>query len=210
MSIREEKKKKTKRSILEAAISLFNENGYDNTSIEQISKNAGVGKGTIYSYFDSKKSIIKGFCEYELEKIHHQLVAQSNEKSSVLEQMLIIFMTEFDHVTQNPEFGRLYLRETMFPDNVGRNNASDFDEKYFEILFPILKKGQQRGELREDIEHLYLCAHFYSLYIIVISAWYSERIETSAIKDTMKTLFKQTLDGLQPVSQNHTTGNKND
>jgi AcrR family transcriptional regulator len=62
MSIREEKKKKTKRSILEAAISLFNENGYDNTSIEQISKNAGVGKGTIYSYFDSKKSIIKGFC----------------------------------------------------------------------------------------------------------------------------------------------------
>jgi AcrR family transcriptional regulator len=200
MSTREEKKKKTKRAILDSAISLFNEKGYDNTSIEQISQKAGVGKGTIYSYFNSKKSIIKGFCEYELEKIHHQLVAQSNEDSSVLDQMLIIFMTEFDHVTQNPEFGRLYLRETLFPDDEGRNGAADFDEKYFEILFPILERGQQRGELREDVEHLFLCAHFYSLYIIVISAWYSGRLDSSAIKDTMRILFKQTLDGLQPMS----------
>lgn len=200
MSTREEKKKKTKRAILDSAISLFNEKGYDNTSIEQISQKAGVGKGTIYSYFNSKKSIIKGFCEYELEKIHHQLVAQSNEDFSVLDQMLIIFMTEFDHVTQNPEFGRLYLRETLFPDDEGRNGAADFDEKYFEILFPILERGQQRGELREDVEHLFLCAHFYSLYIIVISAWYSGRLDSSAIKDTMRILFKQTLDGLQPMS----------
>ena len=35
---------KTKQAILEAAIPLFNENGYESTSIEQIAKLAGVGK----------------------------------------------------------------------------------------------------------------------------------------------------------------------
>ena len=168
MSKREAKKKNNKRAILDSAISLFNENGYEKTSIAQIARKAGVGKGTVYSYFDNKKSIIKGFCEYELEKVHYQLIAQSNRDASVLEQMLIIYMTEFQHVTQNREFGRLYMREALFPDDDDLKTTTDLDEKYFDVLFPILENGQKRGELRKDLELLHITAQFYSLFIIII------------------------------------------
>jgi len=199
MSKREAKKQNNKRAILDSAISLFNENGYEKTSIAQIARKAGVGKGTVYSYFDTKKSIIKGFCEYELEKVHHQLIAQSNRDASVLEQMLIIYMTEFQHVTQNREFGRLYMKETLFPDDDDLKTATDLDEKYFDVLFPILEKGQERGELRKDLELLHITAQFYSLFIIIISAWYSGRLPNEAVEKTMKMLFKQALDGLSPA-----------
>jgi len=198
MSIREAKKKKNKKAILEAAITLFSKNGYEKTSIQHIAKLAGVGKGTVYSYFQTKKEIIKGFCEYELEKIHLELVKTSNQNASILEQMLTIYMTEFHHVTQNREFGRLYMRESVFPYDADCEDNNDNENKYFKILFPILEQGQMRGELRQDVELLHITAHFYSLYILIISAWYSGRITTEEVEPAMKLLFSQVLEGLQP------------
>ena len=198
MSVREEKKQRNKQAIVEAAISLFSAQGYENTSIEQIARAAGVGKGTFYSYFQTKRDLIKGFCEYELEKIHLELVKRSNNDASILEQMLTIYMTEFHHVTQNREFGRLYMRESVFPNDSNVQDNMETDDKYFQILFPILQKGQERGELRKDVELLHMTAHFYSLYIMIISAWYTGRISTDEVEPAMEVLFRQVLEGLQP------------
>ncbi len=205
MSIREAKKKKTKQAILETAISLFSANGYENTSIEQIAKNAGVGKGTVYSYFQTKKDIIKGFCEYELERIHEELIKRSDQDATILEQMLTIYMTEFHHVTQNREFGRIYIRESVFPGESEVGDNLEIDDKYFQMLFPILEKGQKRGELRKDVELLYITAHFYSLYILIISAWYTGRISTEEVEPAMERLFRQALEGLQPENKMENT-----
>ena len=198
MSIREEKKHRTKQAILEAAISLFSENGYENTSIDHIAKMAGVGKGTVYSYFQTKKDIIKGFCECELEKIHIKLVNRSNQNAPILEQMLTIYMTEFQHVTQNREFGRIFMRESIFPSDSDVQEDEEIEDKYFQLLFPILAKGQERGELRKDVELLFITGHFYSLYILVMSAWYTKKITGEEVEPTMKMLFSQVLEGLQP------------
>lgn len=209
MSVREAKKQKTKQAILEAAIPLFNENGYESTSIEQIAKLAGVGKGTVYSYFQTKKDIITGFCEYELEQIHKELVRRSNQDAPVLEQMLTIYMTEFRHVTQNREFGRLFMRETVFPNDYDIQANMEIEDKYFQLLFPILEKGQQRGELRKDAELLHITAHFYSLYLLIMSAWYTGRIPTEEVEQAMELLFKQVLEGLQPQKGPSTESEKN-
>ncbi len=71
--LREEKKKATKAAIMEAAITLFGEQGYDHTSISALAKVAGVGKGTIYSYFTSKNEILLAFCEEELAFMHEEI-----------------------------------------------------------------------------------------------------------------------------------------
>lgn len=210
MSLREKKKKQNKNAILQAAITLFNENGYDNTSIEQISKAAGVGKGTVYSYFQTKKDIIKGFCEFELEQVHNELVAQSNPNRTVLEQMLTIYMTEFKHITSNKEFGRLYMRESLFPDEGDVEDNLELEDKYFSLLFPILEKGQERGELRNDLELLHITGHFYGLFALIVSAWYTGRIPTEEVEEAMTMLFTQLLEGLQPEVNPKTNENSHD
>ncbi len=209
MSVREIKKKKNKQAILDAAISLFSANGYENTSIENIAKKAGVGKGTVYSYFQTKKDILKGFCEYELEKIHKELVKHSNRNSSILEQMLTIYMTEFHHVTHNKEFGRIFMREWVFPSDNNFRDHTEIDDRYFQMLFPILQKGQERGELRNDIELLHITAHFYSLYIMAIHAWYAGRITTEEVEPAMRLLFSQVMEGLQPKNKPSTNDEQN-
>lgn len=200
MSVRENKKKKTKRAIFESAITLFNEQGFDKTSIALIAEKAGVGKGTVYSYFPNKKSILLGFCEFEFERIHQQLVERSNRNTSVLEQMLTIYMTEFNLLSQKPEFGRLYLRESLFPEDVDVSSITQVEDRYFDLLFPVLEKGKKCGELRKDLDPLYITGHFYSLFVLVMSAWYTRRISTEEVEPAMHTLFSQLLTGLRPAT----------
>jgi hypothetical protein len=95
------------------------------------------------------------------------------------------------------------MRESVFPCDSDVQSSQETDDKYFQILFPILQKGQDRGELRKDIELLHMTAHFYSLYILIMSAWYTGRISTEAVEPAMELLFRQVLEGLQPKNETH-------
>lgn len=198
MSVREEKKQKTKQAILDAAITLFSTNGFENTSIEELAKSAGIGKGTVYGYFQTKKEILYAFCEYELEQIHKQLANRADPNAPILEQVVTIYMTEFNHVTQNKEFGRIFMRQTVFPNESDGQDHLELEDKYFQLLFPILQKAQDRGELRRNIELLHITGHFYGLYILIMSSWYTGRITTEEVRSALELIFQQALEGLQP------------
>lgn len=196
--IREQKKRKTKKAILAAAMELFSIHGFEKTSISQLAKTAGVGKGTVYSYFKNKHELLLAFCEDELEYIHEQLAAKTNAEAPVIEQLLTIFFAEFEYVTRHPEFGRLYMQEIVFPKKQDQATNHEKDNKFFELIFPILERGQQSGEIRSDLELLHLCGHFYGLYLLLIHAWYSDIIKTEEAEEALKTIFSQALNGLAP------------
>jgi len=65
--IREKKKLQTRAGILRAALHVFACNGYENAKLDQISKLAKVGKGTIYNHFQSKASLFFAVQEDTLE-----------------------------------------------------------------------------------------------------------------------------------------------
>ncbi len=197
-SPREIKKRKTKKAILSAAIELFAQNGFEQTSIAQLARTAGVGKGTVYSYFKTKQDILQAFCDDELEFIHEQLANNTNHQAPVLQQLLTIFIAEFKYVTRNPEFGRLYMQEIVFPRKVVMDKHQEQENKYFEMIFPILTRAQEHGELRNDIELHYLCGHFFALYLLLLHAWYSDFVTTDQAEESLSTLFTQALTGLQP------------
>ena len=82
--IREQKKKKTRAEILKAALHLFSQKGYENSSIEELARTAGVGKGTIYTYFKAKSEIFLAFCEQQLEFVYQELADKSDPDAHFL------------------------------------------------------------------------------------------------------------------------------
>lgn len=198
-SLREEKKRRTKKAIIEAAVRLFDKKGFEKTSIEELAREAGIGKGTIYTYFQTKAEIFYAFCEEQLEFIHGELASKADPEAPVIEQLMTVFMGEFLHVTQNREFGRFFMQQVLFPEESDKRNFDEVDNKWLELLFSINTKAQEKGELRRDIDLLYLAGHFYALYILVVSSWYSGRIETEEVAPGMRLLFEQALEGLGPL-----------
>lgn len=199
---REAKKRQTKKAILAAAIELFSTHGFEKTSIAQLAKNAGVGKGTVYSYFKTKQDLLLAFCEDELEFIHEQLDNKTDQDTPILEQLVTIFMAEFEYVTRNPEFGRLYMQEIVFPRQGLSTKHKESENKYFDMIFPILRRAQERGEIRQEFELLYICGHFFALYLLLLHAWYSEIILTHEAEESLRMLFTQAFTGFQPATTN--------
>ncbi len=199
--IRETKKQQTRAAIMQAAIKLFSEKGFEQTSIEELAKAAGIGKGTIYSYFQTKTDILHAFCEDELACLHQELTDNADREIPILQQMVAIYMGEFRLITENREFGRLFMQQTAFPRDVDLEQHLENENSYFKLLFPLLEKAQERGELRKDMELLHITGHFYGLYLLLVSAWFTGRVRTEEAEIALETLFRQAMEGLQPSSE---------
>lgn len=197
--LRERKKLKTRAAILDAALNLFTRQGYDNTSISQLAQAAGIGKGTVYGYFQTKSEIFLAFCEDQLAFVYQELEEKSSPDTTLVEQLLTLFMGEFRFISRNKEFGRILLRETVFPKELTVERSVELDNKYIDLMVPMFKQAQKKGELRTDIELILVVGHFYALYIMTVSGWYMGRLITEEdVYMGMESLFHQAMLGLAP------------
>lgn len=88
-----EKTAETRKKIIISALNEFNQLGYANSKIASIAVSAGIGKGTIYSYFETKEKLFEGVIDYLIEDTYHPI--QSDELTPdisvadfILQQML--------------------------------------------------------------------------------------------------------------------------
>ena len=81
--------------ILDASLKLFAEQGYESTSISQIAKRAGISKGLIYNYFDSKLDLLKGMID-RMNEGEKELMGKviDNEPRKMLENIFVVFFSE--------------------------------------------------------------------------------------------------------------------
>jgi len=196
VGVREQKKQETKRAIQAAAVKLFADKGCENTSIEDIAKEAGIGKTTVYGYFSTKNDIFISYCDEELDLAFTQL--QSNEEidKSLIDLLVDFFMLKFTFVTKNREFGRQMLREMVFPGEINEK-AQDHDQRYFDIIESFFRTAQDKGEISAEHEIFHLSVHFFSLYLGVLAGWYTGYVNSlQEAEDGMRVLFSQVLEGI--------------
>jgi AcrR family transcriptional regulator len=80
-AIRTPKSEATRTLIVETALRLFQENGYDKTTMRAIAKEAGVSVGNAYYYFSSKEQLVQGFYD-RITQLHDEACADvlANER----------------------------------------------------------------------------------------------------------------------------------
>ena len=110
-AIREEKRAR----ILDAALQLFGHEGYYSTSISKIAGKAGISKGLVYNYFESKEEIVREILNTGIEKMlnifdtNHDGVLERSELEFFLHEM-------FDHLQQHRQFWKLYFSISLQPE----------------------------------------------------------------------------------------------
>ncbi|MBU0986184.1 MAG: TetR/AcrR family transcriptional regulator [Proteobacteria bacterium] len=206
IGIRETKKKKTRQAIVDAAVQLFSEKGFENTSVSELARKAGVGKSTIYGYFQTKSEIFLAFCEDEIDFAFANLFEKNDPEAPLIDQLLTLFMGQFRYVTQNYDFGRILLREMVFPKELTLEKSNHLSEQYLSALSKILNRAIRRGELRDDLELLFISGHFYAFYLLVLSVWYERRIQSEQeIEEALRKLLRQAMEGLASENGNTIT-----
>jgi len=135
----------TRQKLLDAAEHVFAELGYHEASIVKITEAAGVGQGTFYLYFSSKKEIFDELVRDLNRRVRHAMKEASSKGATRVEAELLGFGAYFRFTTEHPGlYGIIRQAEFVSPEML-RYHYDKLSEGYIEGL----RNAMGRGETAE-------------------------------------------------------------
>ena len=150
-SKRLENKENTKQAILQAALKLFAEKGFYQTTTKAISKKAGIAEGTLFNYFPTKEDLALYFFEEELDAVIEWYQHDSRIKRAALpEKLFAIIQQSLDRLAPYEEFlGAVYLRSLMPTSKLSPWNLQSQERhlRYLRFIRDILAEAEAAEEI---------------------------------------------------------------
>jgi AcrR family transcriptional regulator len=179
-----------REQIMEAALELFAREGYGNCSISQLATHAGISKGLMYNYFDSKEQLLAAIIENGLTEImglldpDHDGVLQPEEMAGFIQRIL-------SAMRGNQKFWTLYVTVILQP-HVREILAGGPFQNYIERFGPLLMDYFQRmGFQNPELEMLTFSAMIEGLGVLLIYAHPYMEFSEELLKAYEKRIIKQ-------------------
>lgn len=140
----------TKGKIVSAAWKLFYEQGYDDTTVEEIILKSGTSKGSFYHYFSGKDSLLSSL-SYLFDEKYEEIRPELDNIESCFEKLLFLNRELFDMIENNISLdllARLYSSQIV---TTGEKHLLDHNRLYYKLLRSIVSDGQKSGELTSDM-----------------------------------------------------------
>lgn len=139
----EEIRKEKKQLIMDTALELFAQNGYDTTSIKQIAKKAGISKGLMYNYFQSKEELVETILNKGIDDMLE--ILDPNNDGEIDPEELEFFINETLRILkENRVFWRLYYSISV-QTSVFKLIENRIDELYKPIMTKMLTYFEKAG-----------------------------------------------------------------
>jgi AcrR family transcriptional regulator len=147
---RKEQKEYTKQLIFNSAVKLFKKQGFQNTTVQQITDHAGVAKGTFFNYFHSKESVLHLVGQSQLKLLHAFYKEAIDSSESIEENLYKLF--KFMAI-KNEEYGPILLLSIFHISTVVKDfqiSETRLASEFRSILNSLIEEGKKRGEFSEQ------------------------------------------------------------
>src|SRR5215470_5121045 len=149
-SRRERRSAELRERLFRSALALFATKGYAETTVEDITEAADVGKGTFFNYFPSKEHILMAFGEMQLARLESVICEAEQSGRPMLQVMRTLVMRMTEEPVRNPAIVRALLQANLSSVPV-RGEMLRIHDRNRRLLARLIRHGQERGEIRTDI-----------------------------------------------------------
>lgn len=139
------------QKIIQAAIKVFARNGFFNSRISEIAKEANVADGTIYLYFNNKYDILISLFEEEMGKIIANMRQELAKEENPLKQLEIFAQVHLRIVEENRYLSEVLQVEIRQSSKFMKEYRNRKFAEYVNIISSIMKRGQEQGLIRKDV-----------------------------------------------------------
>lgn len=137
-------------AIIEAAVRVFARNGYYNSRVSDIAREAGIASGTIYLYFKTKDEILVTlFREKMAEWVAHVRREVAGEADAVAKIRRLVAL-HFEVLEGNPDLAEVVQVELRQGQKFFRGASAHEVSAYFELIGSVLEEGVAAGQIRHD------------------------------------------------------------
>jgi len=181
--------------LFRAALDLFAKQGFAETTVEDITNAADVGKGTFFNYFPSKDHILLAFAEMQLAKLR-LAVEEARRTSQPMPQFmrsLAALMTQ--EPVRNPDIIRVLLLAFLSNSQV-REAMLDLQARVLAFHTEMIQLGQGRGEIRDDLPAAEIALVFRQTIFGTLLIW--SLYGDASLQSRMDSAFEIIWSGLSP------------
>ena len=180
---------KTQTRIINCALTLFKEHGYNNVTIQQICKSAGVTKSTFYYHFPSKEALIEGYTD-QISRSTQEIFSDILALDSHIKQLWAIFSS---YTQKNNEYGASIVNQ-VYSTMLSTCDEIIFPQSLslFNTVVILIEKAQKAKEIENMAP---ACDIAEILYYGSRGIVYSWAVEQGAfrLEDRFKDLFNTLL-----------------
>lgn len=140
--------------ILQAAIRVFSKHGFDGAKMEYIAKEAGVGKGTVYEYFQSKERLFEEILRFSIEEFRLGLKECMDRSETIEERLLNYSRYNVEFLNNHMDILQIAMQVNMLSQDIRIQLIAEravICEQFIEVVKAAKAKGECRSDLDEEL-----------------------------------------------------------
>lgn len=187
-----DRKTTTREAIMDSALRLFAERGYDAVRVQDVARTAGVSRATFYNHFTEREEILGALFE-RLLSTDGQARDRPSDGVPPLELIPEVAADAVRRMLIQPDLARfLYSLPVRHEALLKPEDAHT--PAVFRRIHRLLEAAAARGELRDDVPIDLMCAHVHNALETAMRAWAEGRVKDPAAR--VRTLVKLALYGV--------------
>ena len=136
----------TRGRIINAAWELFYEQGYEDTTIDEIIERSGTSKGSFYHYFEGKDALL-GSLSFLFDEKYAELKESLDPEMNAFDKLMYLNRELFRMIEDRVSLDLLAQLISTQLVTRGEKHLLDHNRIYYRLLRTIIAEGQRRGEL---------------------------------------------------------------
>jgi TetR/AcrR family transcriptional regulator len=134
--------------ILQSALSLFSEKGYDATSVREICEASGITKPTLYHFYGSKEGVYRALVDGTLERVREDMARAVEGEGPLRDQLRRLTLIYFEAARREPDLARFILALTHNPpSSAPRTDFLQFYDGILALVAHAIKRAEDQGEV---------------------------------------------------------------
>jgi TetR/AcrR family fatty acid metabolism transcriptional regulator len=187
--------------ILDAAERVFARQGFYQSRVSEIARDAGVADGTIYLYFKSKDDLLISLFESRMERVNQRLALALADQVTPIDKLMALVRTYLGLVRDNRELAEVLTIELRQSAKFMKEYASPRFGEFLKLVASVIAEGQERGEFATSVPAPHVARMIFGIIDELALAWLlgrGEHFDLLAAEDWVGMLV---LDGLKPRAE---------
>jgi len=132
-------------------VKVFARQGFYQSTVAQIAREAGVADGTIYLYFKNKDDILVQFFSYRTKQVFERFRAEVNKSDNSLDKLRNLIRRHLTEFQRDRDMAVVYQVETHQNSRLAEDQIREMSQMYQDLVSEIVETGQQEDSIRKDL-----------------------------------------------------------
>jgi AcrR family transcriptional regulator len=188
-------------AILDVAISLAEEGGFDNVRQRDVAAHAGVALGTLYKRFRSKEDILVAALDRETENLERRMEAKPATGTTPLDRVVALFQIATRGMCKKPKYARAVLRAVASGEPEVAAKVAAYQDRVMGLIIAALRGvGRLEEKASTTKSEQTLAYGFQSIWFASLVGWSAGLLSQNQVIEQMRRMGEVLIRGVEGES----------